>query len=71
MDDRDGTKEARRNHIPVFGTLVLLDRAADRNLLNLPAAITRLAQTTFRFPPAEVIAEMLERDTKRKQARGE
>jgi predicted nucleic acid-binding protein len=71
MDDRDGTREARRNHITVFGTLVLLDRAAERNLLNLPAALSRLAQTTFRFPAAEVIAEMLERDTQRKQARGE
>jgi predicted nucleic acid-binding protein len=69
MDDRDGTQEARRNHITVFGTLVLLDRAAERNLLNLPEALARLALTTFRFPPTAVIAEMLERDAQRKQAR--
>jgi len=71
MDDRDGTKEARRHHITVFGTLVLLDKAAERKLLDLPEAIARLAQTTFRFPPAEVVEEMIERDIKRKQARQE
>jgi predicted nucleic acid-binding protein len=68
MDDRDGTQEARRNNITVFGTFALLDKAAERAFLDFPAALARLAQTTFRFPPAAVVAAMLERDAKRKQA---
>ena len=69
MDDRDGTKEAHRNNITVFGTFALLDKAAARALLDFPAVLARLAQTTFRFPPAAVVAAMLERDAKRKQAK--
>jgi predicted nucleic acid-binding protein len=68
MDDRDGTQEARRNNITIFGTFALLDKAAERALLDLPTALARLAQTTFRLPPAAVVAAILERDAKRKQA---
>jgi predicted nucleic acid-binding protein len=66
IDDRDGTQEARRQNLIALGTVNLLDRAAEKNLLNLPEAIDRLSQTSFRFPPLEIIDAMLERDRKRK-----
>ena len=50
MDDRDGTQDARRNNITIFGTFALLDKAAERELLALPEAIARLTQTTFASP---------------------
>jgi predicted nucleic acid-binding protein len=71
MDDRDGTQVARRNNIIVFGTFALLDKAAESEFLDFPAAIARLAQTTFRFPPAAVVTAMLERDAQRKQTEQE
>jgi predicted nucleic acid-binding protein len=58
----DREREAITLAIELKADAVLMD---DRD-----GAMARLAQTTFRFPPAEVIAEMLERDTQQKQARG-
>jgi predicted nucleic acid-binding protein len=49
----------------VTGTLGILERAALRDLIDLPTAITRLQATTF-YPPAEIIAAMLARDAARK-----
>ena len=40
-----------------------------QGLLNLPAAIAKLAQTNFRMPPTDIVDAMLERDKLRKQAR--
>lgn len=67
MDDRDGRREALRNHVTVLTTLNILALGAQKNLLDLPAEVDRLSrQTNFRLPPAEVIKEMLSRDAERK-----
>src|SRR5262245_30893155 len=45
MDDREGVEEARRLGLAITGTLGVLDRAAERDLIDLGSAITRLSQT--------------------------
>ncbi len=67
IDDRDGTKEAREHSLQVLGTINILDRAAEIKLLDLPEVFDRLRKTSFRFPPAEVIETLLERDEERKR----
>jgi predicted nucleic acid-binding protein len=66
IDDRDGRLEATRRNIAVVGTLGILDKAAERDWLDLPEALARLQQTSFRASP-ELIHSLLERDAKRKQ----
>lgn len=52
MDQREGVDEARRLGLMVTGTLGVLDRAAERGLIELVPAIARLRQTNFRIDPA-------------------
>jgi len=52
MDEREGVEEARRLGLVVTGTLGVLDRAAERKLIELAPAIARLRQTNFRIDPA-------------------
>ena len=66
IDDRDGTREARRQSLIALGTVNLLERAAEKGLLDLPETLNRLSQTSFRLPPRQIIDAMLERDRKRK-----
>lgn len=66
IDDRDGTQEARRQSLIAVGTVNLLERAAEKGLLDLAETLDRLSQTSFRFPPSEIVDAMLERDRKRK-----
>ncbi len=65
IDDKDGRLEATRRNIAVVGTLGILDEAAERGWLELPEALARLQQTSFRAGP-ELIHFLLERDAKRK-----
>jgi predicted nucleic acid-binding protein len=65
-DDLEGREEAMHRGIAVTGTLGILERAAQRDLLDLPAVLVRLQATTF-FAPADIIAAMLARDAARKQ----
>jgi predicted nucleic acid-binding protein len=58
MDDREGVEEARRLGLTVTGTLGVLQRAAERNLLDLPQVVKRLQSTNFRASP-EVIRALL------------
>jgi predicted nucleic acid-binding protein len=51
MDDREGVEEARRLGLSTTGTLGVLVRAAERGLIDLPAAIRRLRETNFRVDP--------------------
>lgn len=60
MDDREGVEEARRFGLTVTGTLGVLERAAERALVDLPAAVSRLQATNFRAAP-DVIRALLER----------
>jgi predicted nucleic acid-binding protein len=48
LDDWAGRKEAARRHLSVVGTLGVLSSAAEKGLVDLPAAIARLRTTNFR-----------------------
>jgi predicted nucleic acid-binding protein len=48
MDDRQGVLTARRKGFGVIGTIGILDLAAERGLVDLPAAVGRLRRTSFR-----------------------
>jgi predicted nucleic acid-binding protein len=49
MDDRDGVAFARAQGFAVTGTLGVLDLAAQRGLIDLIEAFTRLKATTFYY----------------------
>jgi predicted nucleic acid-binding protein len=66
IDDRDGTQEVRNQSLLAIGTVNILERAAEMKLLDLPATVERLRQTSFRLPPIEIVDAMLERDRKRR-----
>jgi predicted nucleic acid-binding protein len=51
LDERDGVEEATRLGLAVMGTLGILDRAAEKGLVHLPAALARLCATNFRISP--------------------
>ena len=65
MDERDGVEEARRLGLTVTGTLGVLDRAAERGLIDLAPAFARLRQTNFRVNPA-LMERLLAADAQRR-----
>ena len=64
-DDLEGREAAMHRGLEVTGTLGILERAALRGLIDLPAVIAQLQATTFYGPP-DIIAAMLARDAARK-----
>ena len=66
IDDAAGRAEANRRGIRTTGTLGVLRAAALRELLDLPAALTRLAATNFRVSP-DLIEELLAEDFERRR----
>lgn len=60
IDDREGRQEARRRSIPVTGTLGVLDRAAERGLVDFSAAISQLRKTNF-YLPSDIVGSLLKR----------
>ena len=66
MDDEDGRIEAERRAMAVIGTLGVLERAAERGLLDLPPTLARLQATNF-FVDDVLIQEALARDAARKR----
>jgi predicted nucleic acid-binding protein len=68
MDDWEGRREAQRRGLAVAGTLGILNRAAERGLLELPDALGRLQATNF-YLPAALVREMLVRDAARRGQR--
>jgi predicted nucleic acid-binding protein len=68
LDDKGAMVEAKRLGLVTIRTFDILERAAKENLLDLPETIDRIKRTSFRLPPAKIIAEILERDRRRKQA---
>jgi predicted nucleic acid-binding protein len=52
MDDRRGVTAALNRGLLPIGTIGLLDRAARRQLIDLPVAVARLRATNFRHRPA-------------------
>ena len=69
IDEGRGRRLATQRRIPIIGTLGVLDMAAARGLLHLPAALERLQQTSFHVAPG-LIALLLDRDAARRTARG-
>ncbi len=69
IDERDGVREAIRLGLVVTGTLGVLDRAAKRKLLDLPAAVARLRATNFRVHAA-LLDRLLEEDAHRQRDNG-
>ena len=66
MDDLAGREEAERRAFAVMGTLRVLELAAERRLLDFPAAITKLQATSF-YLPVSLVQDMLARDAARKR----
>jgi len=66
IDERRGTKIARREGLMPVPTLAILESAAEIGLLDFRLTLDRLLQTNFRVPP-ELVAAALERDEIRKQ----
>ena len=66
MDEREGVEAARRLGLAIAGTLGVLDRAAERRLIDLAAAIAGLRQTNFRIDPG-ILDRLLASDRLRRQ----
>ena len=66
IDEEDGRQAARSRALTVTGTLGVLERAAERGLLDLPSTLARLLTTSFRVRD-ELIQGMLARDAARKR----
>jgi predicted nucleic acid-binding protein len=66
VDDRAGATAARRLGLEATGTIGILNRAAQRRLLDLPAAVAALQATSFRGPPA-LLDALIEQDRRRRE----
>jgi predicted nucleic acid-binding protein len=66
IDEYAGRQEAARRHLPVMGTLRVLDEASARGLINLSDVIARLRQTTF-YLSDDLIQWLLDREAKRRK----
>ncbi len=65
MDDRRARREAESRGLSVVGTLNVLEAAAERELLDLPTAVTALQATHFHISQ-QIIDRALENDAQRK-----
>jgi predicted nucleic acid-binding protein len=66
IDEDKGRQIARSLGFRVTGTLGVLDTAAARGLIDLPAVLTQLQATDFYVSP-DLIAELLTQDAARKR----
>ena len=57
LDDAKARKTALQRGLAIAGTLALLAKAAQANLLDLPTALAALQQTTFHVSPG-VLAKL-------------
>jgi predicted nucleic acid-binding protein len=62
MDDGEGRREAVRRQLKVMGTVGILEKAAQRGLIDFLAALKRLEETNFRVS-AKVRDAFLGRNT--------
>jgi predicted nucleic acid-binding protein len=67
VDDQQGRHAAHQRGVPIMGTLGVLERAAQRGLLDLATVLTQLQATNFRVHPA-LIQSLLDRETTRRAA---
>ncbi len=68
MDERSGREAALKRNLPVVGTLGLLERAAEKGLIDFSATLQELKSNGFFMSPA-LEKDFIERDIKRKQAK--
>ena len=69
IDEKKGFAEAGKRALRVAGTLFVLEAAAERDLIELPIALDKLRQTSFRI--AEIfLTQALQRDAARKATLG-
>ena len=68
MDERSGRKVALERNLPVVGTLSILERAAEKGLLDFSDTLQRLKATGFFIAP-ELEKDFLEREMRRKQSK--
>jgi len=60
IDEAKACREAQRRKIPVLRTLAVLEKGAERGLIDLAKAVARLRQTNFRVR-REILDQLLER----------
>lgn len=65
MDDRGATQEAERAGLFTLPTILMLEEAAQQDLIDLPQVLARLRQTRFYAAP-HLYEDALERDRQRK-----
>jgi predicted nucleic acid-binding protein len=65
MDDEEGCLAARAKGFEVTGTLGVLQRAAQRQLIDLDDAFNRIKRTNFRYRQATMDAMLAEREQSR------
>jgi len=67
MDDKDGRQAAELRGLTVYGTIGVLIRAAEQDLVDLQVMFTQLLTTSFRIDE-RILRDALARDTARKAA---
>lgn len=65
VDDMDARTAARRLGLSVIGSVAILERAAEKGLIDLQSTITRLRKTNF-FAPPELFEAALRRERERR-----
>lgn len=65
IDDPAGRRAAQERGVSVIGTLGVLERSAERDLISLPAIVPALLRTDFRLS-AKLVADALRRDEARR-----
>lgn len=66
MDEKKGREAALKRNLPIVGTLSILERAAEKDLLDFTETLQKLKSTGFFVAPA-LEKDFLERDAKRKK----
>ena len=61
MDENEGRRAAIRHHLKVTGTIAVLEKAAQRGLIDFRSTLGRLEQTSFRLS-ASIRTEFLKRN---------
>jgi predicted nucleic acid-binding protein len=66
VDELSARKEATRRQLRFIGTLGILRRAAQLDLIDLPSTLARLQQTTF-YAASDLIRSLLDEDAQRRK----
>ncbi len=68
LDDKAARREAERRHLPVIGTVRVLDDAAEAGLLSLPETLQQLREAGF-YLDAKLVQYLLDRQSRRASGR--